>query len=123
MLRKYYFRKFSAFCLALSLLTCWSSHSLAAVNTMGVGVPDFGFYAGSMPGAPAINVWALTGPGEPFPPGCAYLTLRASYVGIESFKIILAVLQQARAMNKSVHFFAHNSSEAGCGFDYVRMFN
>ena len=86
---------------------------------MGTGVPQFGSY--SMATGTVIRVWSLGQQTRPMPAGCTSLILTPETMGMEAYKIAVALLTTARVSGLSVRFFAHGERDGGCGADYVEL--
>jgi hypothetical protein len=86
---------------------------------MGKGKPEFGVYSQSQ--GVSTPIWSLRDATVGFPAGCGYLILSVATMGIESYKIALAILITAKATNTAVRFYAHADRDGGCGVDYVQM--
>jgi len=91
----------------------------AASGEMGTGVPHFGVY--SEPTGTFMQVWSLANPTVPLPSGCTALILKASTMGIDSYKMAFATLTAAKVTGRAVRFFAHGERDGGCGVDYVEL--
>ena len=96
-----------------------AGQALGAQGEMGVGIPDFGIYGGDL-GFKAI-VWSLNDATTPFPAGCTYITLTPATMGLDTYKISVAMLMVAKASNRRVRFYAHLVRDSGCGVDYVQL--
>jgi hypothetical protein len=103
---------------ALSLLGM-TAPTFAASGEMGKGKPEFGVY-GAVQGVYTI-VWSLRDATVNMPAGCGFLYLTAVTMGLDSYKIAVAILMTAKATNAAVRFYAHADRDGGCGVDYVQM--
>lgn len=86
---------------------------------MGTGVPNFGIYS-PVAGFKA-TVWGLDDATTPFPAGCTSITLTPATMGLDTYKISLAVMIIAKASNRRVRFYAHATRDSGCGVDYIQL--
>jgi hypothetical protein len=91
----------------------------AASGEMGRGKPEFGVYGQQF--GNYVKVWSLREATLNFPVGCNSLILSVSTMGLESYKIAVAILITAKATNSAVRFYAHAERDDGCGVDYVQM--
>lgn len=97
------------------------SFANAATGEMGTGTPDFGVYSAAPSWSPTRTlIWSLSNVQIGFPAGCSYVILDLTTMGIDSYKIALSIMMQARATNTRVRFYAHTSLNGGCGVDYVQ---
>jgi len=106
------------FALALLLAGLFQTAS-AATGEMGTGTPQFGVY--SVPVGVHASVWALSNKIADFPVGCNFLVLYPGTMGMDSYKVAIAIMLTARVTNKKVRFYAHQSQDNGCGVDYVEL--
>jgi hypothetical protein len=95
------------------------SPAFAASGEMGTGVPNFGSY--SLATGTHLSVWSLANATRPMAAGCAALTLSPETMGLDAYKIAVAMLVAAKISERSVRFYAHGEHEGGCGVDYVEI--
>lgn len=95
--------------------------SFANAGEMGTGTPSFGVYSVAVSPIPGAFVWSLSNVQLGFPSACSYLILDSATMGMDTYKIALAMMMQARATNTRVRFYAHTSLNGGCGIDYVEL--
>lgn len=105
--------------LEIIALFSMASSANAAMGEMGVGTPLFGVYSAAIVNPPETLVWELANATRGFPAGCSRLTLNSGTMGMDTYKIALAIMMQARAMNTRVKFYAHSELNGGCGVDFV----
>ena len=93
---------------------------LGAQGEMGTGIPEFGIFTPDL-GFKTI-VWVLTDASTPFPAGCTAITLTSATMGLDTYKMSVAILTVAKATNRRVRFYAHAARDQGCGVDYVQLY-
>lgn len=104
---------------AILLCTFLSTPAPAASGEMGTGVPQFAVL-GDVMGAYA-KVTALSNATVAFPAGCSTLFLTPATLGMDTYKIAIATMLSAAALDRKVRFYAHATRDGGCGVDYVEM--
>jgi hypothetical protein len=114
MFKKKYFKAavFSAMALTASL-------SMAAIGEMGTGTPQFGVYTAPM--GTSLRIWLSPGATTPMPTGCTQLVMSSATVGMDSYKIAIALMTTARVSGKKIRFYAHAERDGGCGVDYFEL--
>lgn len=107
--------------IAIALLACtvFGPAVQAAQGEMGTGVPHFGLYS-SATGTQAL-VTSLADATVAFPAGCTSISLNPQTMGLDAYKIAVAVMTVAKVSNRRVRFYAHAVRDGGCGVDYVAM--
>lgn len=86
---------------------------------MGLGTPQFGSYS-SVTGMQTV-VWRLDDAITPFPAGCPAILLTPATMGMDSYKIAIAIMLTARTSGRRIRFFVHGPRDTGCGVDYIEM--
>jgi hypothetical protein len=105
--------------LVCGAMTFAASIASAASGEMGTGVPNFGVFgqaAGSY-----IAVWSLSNISIPQPSGCTTLYLYPATMGLDAYKMSMAILTAAKLSGARVRFYAHADRDGGCGVDYVGL--
>ncbi len=103
----------------MALLTIPVSIASAAQGEMGTGVPDFGLYTQAT--GSEVIVWSLSDATQGFPSGCTYIRLNPATMGLDNYKIAVAMLIASRSTGQRVRFYAHAPRDGGCGVDYTEM--
>ena len=106
---------------ALGLFGVFTPAVNAYQGQMGTGIPTFGVYSAALTGSPYIAIWSLSNGSFPMAPGCPYLLLTVSTMGLETYKAALSILTTAVIANRTVQFFSHSERDGGCGVDYIRL--
>ena len=88
---------------------------------MGTGVPSFGLYSNPT-GGPYARVWSIDERTIGLPIECpSGIILNPTNMGLEAYKLAVAMMMSAKISNRKVRFYAHSSTEGGCGADYVQL--
>jgi tetrahydromethanopterin S-methyltransferase subunit C len=109
-------------CKTLASLCCGAmlvGQAQAASGEMGTGIPHFGVYSAGT-GVSTI-VWSLKNAAIGFPAACGSIVLSPTTMGMDTYKINLAILITAKSVGKRVRFYAHAERDGGCGVDYVEL--
>jgi hypothetical protein len=114
MFKKKYFK--AAVFSAMALTASWS---MAATGEMGTGTPQFGVY--TAPIGSNVRIWLLAGATIPMPSSCTHLLLYSATVGMDHYKIAIALMTTAKVSGKKIRFYAHAERDGGCGVDYVEL--
>jgi hypothetical protein len=96
-----------------------SSQAIAASGEMGTGIPQFGSYSSAT--GTRLAVWSLADASRPMAAGCSSLILSPETMGLEAYKIGVALLTAAKLTDRRVRFYAHGERDGGCGVDYVEI--
>lgn len=103
--------------LALTIATL-SVCANAAQGEMGTGIPVSTGVYGAAHGNETI-VWALNSATQGMP--CGYIKLSTTTLGMDGYKIAVAVVMTAQVAGKRVRFYAHVARDLGCGADMVQL--
>lgn len=92
----------------------------AAQGELGTGIPKFGTYSAAS-GMSMYTSVALDDATIPLPSGCPVLIMSPATMGMDSYRISVAILLAAKVSGRKVRFYSHMVRDGGCGVDYVEI--